>query len=702
MTLALLVALLAVLAGALATWLFEERAGLVYRLAVGSCLGFTVLGLFGYVAAAWMGMGPLSVWTATLLTVALPTVLLRTRLAEIAGDVGAGLRRRPRLSHAVPLVAGVLVLWFAYQRAMIVKDDGIYTSYIDNYADLTLHLGIISGFVYGENYPPEHPEYAGTRLAYPFLADFVAAMLAATGASAHHAMLAQNMILTSALLVILYIWARRLTGDATAAMLTPALVLLCGGLGFIMLFSELRSSEGGVWHYLTHLPHDYSAHEQRWRWANSLVYWFVPMRSMLLGVPLFLVVTGLWWRALASAALDPVPEDPPRTAARISKKTAKAAAKAAPAKAAVGPSFSSDRIMAAAGLIAGLLALAHPHTGVTLGLMGLLLMFITQRWRMWIIYGAVFAVLFAPQGLWAISGSSVKGATFFAIYPGWSGHDQAKALADRHVPLVEGDEAPTSKRIAWSAVFAAGAALYWFENTGLFIPLLLLALAWRGRKPVVPRPLLLFYSPFLLCFIVPNLVKLAPWEWDNIKVLIYWFILSVPLVGLMLSRFWRGPISEKIATAVCILALTLSGGLDIWRVLTGALEWRVFSADEVALGDEIRKNTPPRTVMLNAPLHNHPFILSGRRSFYGYPGTLWTHGISGDIYLERENAMKRIYAGEPDARELIEKYKIGHVVVGPMERANVSPVNEEFFKQFDVVARHADAAVYDVRGARSR
>ena len=62
-------------------------------------------------------------------------------------------------------------------------------------------------------------------------------------------------------------------------------------------------------------------------------------------------------------------------------------------------------------------------------------------------------------------------------------------------------------------------AWFWLKNTGLFIPLLVIALVWKPDDYLVPRKLLLFYLPFTMAFFVPNFVKLAPWVWDNIKML---------------------------------------------------------------------------------------------------------------------------------------------------------------------------------------
>ena len=83
---------------------------------------------------------------------------------------------------------------------------------------------------------------------------------------------------------------------------------------------------------------------------------------------------------------------------------------------------------------------------------------------------------------------------------------------------------------------------------------------------LVPARLLLFYLPFTLCFIIPNLIKLAPWVWDNIKVIFYWYVASVPLVALLVSvsgagRFWVRSVAGRSGRR-----LTLAGALDVWRV----------------------------------------------------------------------------------------------------------------------------------------
>ncbi len=155
---------------------------------------------------------------------------------------------------------------------------------------------------------------------------------------------------------------------------------------------------------------------------------------------------------------------------------------------------------------------------------------------------------------------------------------------------------------------------FWFKNTGLFIPLIVAAVAARGRWRILPQRLLLFYLPFIGCFIVPQLVRLAPRPSANIKVLIYWYIASTLLVAMALARVWRAGAAAKAIVVALIATLTLSAGLDVWRVTSGASAARVFDSDGVALAALVERATPPDAVLLHAPIRQAPTSLSGRPS----------------------------------------------------------------------------------------
>ncbi|HKR00237.1 MAG TPA: hypothetical protein VJT09_06165, partial [Pyrinomonadaceae bacterium] len=329
----------------------------------------------------------------------------------------------------------------------------------------------------------------------------------------------------------------------------------------------------------------------------------------------------------------------------------------------------SAKRMAAAGAVAGLLPLVHAHSFVVVMVVGagVALLSGLKDWRAWAAFFTVAVVIAAPQMWWATSGSSVRAGDFFGWHLGW----------DR------GEENPFR---------------FWFKNTGLFIPLIFAALMWResGRGEagnyLVPRRLLFFYLPFTFCFIIPNLIKLAPWVWDNIKVIYYWFIASVPLVALLLARLLRKGGWQRVAGVVLLLSLVLAGVLDVWSVASRAAEFRIFDADGVRFSEVVKSETSPRATILHEPTFDTPIFLTGRRSVMGYPGHIGSHGID---YESRLREVRQIYAGGPEAERLLSKYNVEYVVVGPHERREAG-LNEAFFARYKVVGVTGEYRLYKI------
>ncbi len=464
-----------------------------------------------------------------------------------------------------------------------------------------------------------------------------------------------------------------------------------------------------------------------YRWGNAVTALFVTQRSILLGVALALIVWTLWWDASAKAKgkRQKAKEGSEKTSAaelesrRVGKKKVKGGAaksrsaqRHAARRASAGDAGDEDgdsaddtfafcllpfalRPMVAAGVVAGLLPLVHAHSFVVMMSMGACLALMQGAavlllkseagsvegvegrseapawarvwavWRPWLVFAAAASALALPQMFWATRESAVNAGQFFGWEFGW----------DRG-----------GRNVVW----------FWIKNTAVFIPLLVAALAWRGAG--VSKKLLFFYLPFLLCFVVPNVYKLSPWVWDNIKVLLYWWIASAPLVALVLARLWRRGGAWRAAALALLLAQTAAGGLDVWRAASGAVERRSFDPAGVAFAELIRRETGPRSLILHAPTYNDPVYLTGRRTFLGYPGHVWSHGID---YYAREAALKRIYAGSPDAPALVERAGIEYVVVGPLEREELAKqgvtVNESFFNRYRKVGEAGGYRLYKTK-----
>jgi hypothetical protein len=635
--------LLIVAGGTLATYLWDgHETSLPTRVAAGAVIGLAVFGLVGFLLAMVLGLTGVVVWVGTLAAAA-PLALLAkpARRARVAQDFAltvALLEGRPLRTAAIAATAILVAVVFA--GALYVRGDGIYTADHHNLGDLPLHVGIIEGFVQGDNFPPHHPELADARLTYPFLVDFVAAELMCAGASLRLAVLAQNLLLAWALVALLVHWGRRLTGDRGAALLVPALVLLNGGLGFWLLARDALITERGVIPLLAALPHDYTilslgeipGVSYSLRWGNAVTTLLIPQRGFLFGLPLFILALTLLWDGVRSA--DERSEGERR------------------------------QRMIAAGFVAGLLPLVHMHSFVVFVAAAACLALLFPGWRRWARLTWLLIPLAAAQVAWLFSGSGLAAKDFVQLHYGW-------------------------ERVFESALW------FWIYNTGLVIPAVAVALVWRNHGWLVPRDLARFLAPFAGCFIIPNVLQLSPWLWDNIKFLYFAQVAATPVLALLVVALWRRRRCGLRAIGVALfVSLTLAGALDVTRIVTREKAQRIFDAAGMRFAQMLAQNTPPHAVVLRQMTYNHPALLAGRLAPLGWPAHIWSHGLAAGT---REQDVRAVYSGASDAFERLRRLRVDYVVVGPGERAEM-PVNDAFFATLPLVGEVDGYRLYRVTG----
>jgi hypothetical protein len=661
MVTSLLLALLVTFSGTVATYLYDENAPIAARVCAGGALGLAALGLVSFVVASFIGLSGAAVVFSTAICCS-PLALLSdpATLNALRQDVDVAwsstrrffVRFDARSIGYVLFYAGVtVVLWKVFSRAVIEDQTGLSTGLLNNFGDLPFHISVITSFAFGNNFPPEDPTYAGVRFTYPFISDFVSAVFVRCGADLRQSMFIENFILGISFVGLVHRWALVMLRDSLAAVITPLLVLLNGGFGWTLLYDKAKLNERGLFGVLTDLPPSFTViPETTWRWGNAVSALLVPQRGFLMGLPLATIAFTQWWLATSRAREAGVT----RSSATVKPKARETPEVHFPI---------ATRRMIAAGVAAGLLPLVHAHSFVVVMAMAGCLALIHTRWREWFAFFAVALAIAAPQLLWSTLNSAVDASSFFAFESGWD----------------HGKDNPI-----W----------FWFKNTGLFIPLIFVAILMKSDGYLVPRRVLLFYLPFTLCFIIPNFVKMAPWIWDNIKVLYYWWLASAPIVALLLAKLWHQGSTRRVIAAVLFVVVALSGALDVAGIaLRSSNKYQVFDSAGLRFAEVVKEQTEPRSLIIHAPVHNTPVFLTGRRSLMGYPGHIWTHGLE---FVRRESEIKRMYLGSPDADQLMRNYGVEYAVVGPHERM-VTPVNEEFFSRFQKVGEVGDYKLYKVR-----
>jgi hypothetical protein len=646
---AVLLYFLSIVSGTLLTYFFDRgRDNFLARLAMGTAVGLALLASLGFLTALFGGLN-----TTSLMIVA---VVMACSFAVLAkADMRAAIRlefqtafeksrkflvHRPTSGNVFVILFSlglVVFLWEIFGRVLIEDAGGFSTGFVNNLGDLPFHLSAINSFARGSNFPPEDPVFAGASFTYPFLADFLSAILVHEGFSFRYSLFIPNMLLVVAFLSLLFNWTVKLTGDRVAGFLAVTLVVFSGGLGWVLLASEIPHEIAGALHYAMNLPHDFTILPgHTWRWGNSLTTLLVPQRSMLFGLSLAMCVFTQWWIAQRDASSSD------GGAAVISQ----------------GP----IRRQIAAGMITGLLPLIHTH--IFLGVIGMAACaaLISRRWRLWLAFFVPAVALASPELLWLAFAMGTRAHSFLALQVGWD-HGEMN--------------------LCW----------FWFLNTGLFIPMLVAALFWRSRgERLVPREVARYYAPFTLCFLIPNVIKLAPWEWDNIKLLFLWFIGSTPIVAILLAQCLRQRRAWRVLAGAVLCTLMLAGVLDLSRVVLHNVQLQEFDNDGIAIAQEIVKLTGPRALILHAPTYDTPVFLTGRRSLLGYPGQIWSRGLDPG---SRESDIHSIYSGTANARELLDRYAVNNVLVGPQERS-MMVVNSRFFGDFRLIGKSGAYSLYQI------
>lgn len=306
-----------------------------------------------------------------------------------------------------------------------------------------------------------------------------------------------------------------------------------------------------------------------------------------------------------------------------------------------------------AGIIAGLLPLFHGHTTIslTIALIALIIINPSKRWFVFILTGVIIGL---PEMLYYVLGDNESGS-FFRFAPFWMAGEEDNLL--------------------W----------YWIKNTGLFIPTAIIALFTPA-----PRPTKALGISGLSIFILANTLLFAPWAWDNFKLLVFFFLLNLPLVAWAVTYAWKKVgVPLRVIIAALIAAHTLSAGLDIWKLaLPTTTVWEEWSANGLVMAQRVQEHTNPGDTILTAPTHNSAVVLAGRPRYLGYSAHVWSHGSDPSV---REEAIGDFYGGKITT---VPEASIQYILVGPQERAMYQNIIIQ--PNWTLVTQYADYALYQL------
>ena len=596
------------------------------------------------------------------------------------------------------LVAALFALFAVRSFCWLLYIDGsdLKIQSPNNLGDLSLHITLIRTFANGAPLWPDNPIYAFSKLRYPAGMDIFNALLCLVHVDLMRGLVWAGLLGSLATFYAFFRWG----GNFAVAGF-----LFNGGIAGFQFLKTLKflDYQGG----------------NKIAWKSIALSMFVTQRGWLYAIPAALVL--LWhWREKYFSKTPIIPTRRDLPASGSAEPTAKGDESEADSPGAAD-NVSQPTPVNAPGNGKGPLPfwvelslyasmpLFHVHTFIALTIVLLVAMLFERAG-----WPKVFSD--APMRKHAVGllSAALIPATFFV----WLVTDQfrAKSLVKWHPGWVQdsADFAAPFFRLGGTANFGSATAFgsllqktwngviapffqFWLTNFGLWVLLSLALIAlcgwrawkvgWRwGRKPPAG---IVFVLSAVVIFAIGYFVQTAPWDWDNLKLMVWGYFLILPFLWSDLIGRWAFP--ERAVTCIALFAsgfVTLLGGLTAGHPGFGLID----RARLDAIGTAVRP-LPLEARFAAYPTYNHPLLLQGRKVVLGYPGHLWTEGFD---YNEPNRQLTTLMRGAPNWRETAKALGVRYIFWGRDETENYQGSSRPWETAARRVASGDWGAIYDL------
>jgi hypothetical protein len=196
--------------------------------------------------------------------------------------------------------------------------------------------------------------------------------------------------------------------------------------------------------------------------------------------------------------------------------------------------------------------------------------------------------------------------------------------------VTAGFTAPGALRFAPGWMQGDGGWWFWLWNFGIFLPLAV----WLGfevfRRGGADRATRVIYvtsaGTLVFCF----LFLLAPWPWDNTKLMIWGYLGLAPLL-------WEKLLARRtflIRAAACFL-LFASGAVALAVGLDARHGYKIADRAELAELQVMLRRVPVNARVACTPSFEHPILLLGQPVVMGHDGHLFSQGLDYGPVLQK-------------------------------------------------------------------
>ena len=562
-------------------------------------------------------------------------------------------------------VLGVCFLMFAVRSfCWLIYIDGseLRIQSPNNLGDLSLHITLIRYFANGVALWPDNPIYVFSKLRYPAGMDLFNALLCLVHVDLTRGLVWTGLLASLATFYAFFRW---------AGAFGVAGFLFNGGIAGFQFFD-------------THKFLDYQG-DKTIAWKSIALSMFVTQRGLLYAIPAGVLLLWHWRETFFRRASVAGVGDPGAPPDRFQRR---------------GPlPFWVELSLYAS------MPLFHVHTFLALSII-LFFLFIFEC-----LQPLKFIVnLLRTEGIGGIRRSFsdraergklvgdtsmhalrvVACALIPAFFFVWltTDHFAAGSMVKPHLGWVMAD----------SAFGRASAFQFWSDNFGVFIPLALFLIAvcgWRAWKSGISwnqesSEAIAFLLPALVIFVSGLLFQFAPWQWDNLKLMMWAYFVVLAFLWKDLIAHWNLPARAVVCVALFGSGfISLFGGLSVGRPGFGIAN-RVELA---AVGDAVQ-GLPVEARFAAYPTFNHPLLLEGRKLVLGYPGHLWSQGFAD--YGGVNNSLNQLMQGAENWREIAHTLHVRYIFWGREETTHYAASKRPWEATAPVVASGPWGAIYDL------
>jgi hypothetical protein len=230
--------------------------------------------------------------------------------------------------------------------------------------------------------------------------------------------------------------------------------------------------------------------------------------------------------------------------------------------------------------------------------------------------------------------------------------------------------------------------VFWVSNFGVlpFLVILLALVLLRDLRNPWPAAVVL---PAIGIFLLCCLVRFAPWEWDNTKLMIWSYLAILPAL-------WREVIAQFAMfprALICVLLffsgfVSLIGGLDATHV-----GYPIATRSELDGVASALRSIPGSDRFIGHPTYNHPLLLLGRPMALGYTGHAWSHGLEWRDTLHK---VETVLDGDEAWRAAAKSLNCRYLFWGREERENYPDSQQPWKSENALVAAGDWGEIYDL------